>query len=38
MTPTNVYWDPVAKAPYIADPAKGIFITYDDVASTHYKV
>jgi len=38
MTSTNVFWDDVAKAPYIWDSTKVYFITYDDVRSTCEKV
>lgn len=31
------YWDPVAKAPYLYNPADSIFISYDDPASVKLK-
>ena len=34
----NVFWDDVAKAPYIFDKVKGIYITYDDTRAVAAKV
>ena len=38
ITASNVFWDDVAKAPYLFDKNKGYFITYDDARSIKEKV